>query len=113
MAGAPFATRTANGLTVNFYHPQGGLKFAMNEVTSESRDATNGEPVDVGTVKFDLDMNMQNMVMHSGSTITPTGEPGRYRAQIKPDMAGDWTAQLRYDGPHGHGDLSFTVNVRP
>ncbi|HVZ64172.1 MAG TPA: CusA/CzcA family heavy metal efflux RND transporter [Opitutaceae bacterium] len=108
--GTPFATRTANGLTVNFYHPQGGLRFAMNEVTIEFLD-TNGAPVDVGTVKFDLDMNMQNMVMHSGSTISPAGGPGRYRAEIKPDMAGDWTAQLHYDGPHGQGSVSFTVNV--
>ena len=111
--GTPFATRTASGLTVNFYHPQGGLKFAMNEVTIEFRDASTGEPVDVGTVKFDLDMNMPGMVMHSGSTITPSGELGRYRMKIKPDMAGDWTAQLHYGGPRGQGDLSFTVNVKP
>jgi hypothetical protein len=106
----PFATRTANGLTVNFYHPEGGLKLAMNEVAIEFRDAGGGL-VDVGTVKFDLDMNMPGMVMHSGSTITPEGMPGRYRAEIKPDMAGDWTAQLHYDGPRGSGQFSFTVNV--
>jgi len=111
MLGAPFATRTVNGLTVNFYHPEGGLKFAMNEVVIEFRDAARNVPVDVGTVKFDLDMNMPGMVMHSGSTITPAGEPGRYRAKIKPDMAGDWTAQLHYDGPRGQGSVSFTVNV--
>ncbi len=101
-----------NGLTVNFYHPQGGLKFAMNDIVIEFRGAS-GEFADVGTVKFDLDMNMQNMVMHSGSTITPDGTPGRYRAKIKPDMAGDWTAQLHYDGSRGSGMVSFTVNVTP
>jgi hypothetical protein len=109
--GTPFATRTVNSITVNFYHPEGGLKFAMNEVTIEFRDAVSNEPVDVGTVKFDLDMNMPGMVMHSGSTIVPTGEPGRYRARIKPDMAGDWTAQLRYEGQRGQETVSFTINV--
>jgi uncharacterized protein YfaS (alpha-2-macroglobulin family) len=83
----------------------------MNEVTIEFRDAANNTLVDVGTVKFDLDMNMSGMVMHSGSTITSPDEPGRYRAKIKPDMAGDWTAQLHYDGPRGVGSVSFTVNV--
>ncbi len=112
LPGTPFATHTANGLTVNFYHPQGGLKFAGNEVVIEFRD-TGGELVDVGTVKFDLDMNMPNMAMHSGSTVTPTGEPGRYHAQIKPDMAGDWTVQLHYDGPRGAGQFNFSINVRP
>ena len=111
--GTPFATRSANGLTVNFYHAEGGLKFAANEVTIEFRDAASGEAVDVGTIKLDLDMNMPNMVMHSGSSITPAGSPGRYLAKIKPDMAGDWMAQLRYNGPHGTGSLSFAVNVKP
>ncbi len=111
--GAPFATRSANGLTVNFYHADGGLKFADNEVIIEFRDAASGEAVDVGTVKFELDMNMPGMVMHSGSTITPADAPGRYRAKIKPDMAGDWKAQLSYDGPRGTGSFSFAVNVKP
>ena len=111
--GTPFATRSANGLTVDFYHAGGGLKFADNVVIIEFRDSANGEAVDVGTVKFDLDMNMPNMVMHSGSAITPAGAPGRYRAKIKPDMAGDWMAQLHYDGPHGTGSFSFSVNVKP
>ena len=111
--GAPFATRSANGLTVNFYHSEGALRLADNNVIIEFRDASSGAPVDVGSVKFALDMNMPGMVMHSGSTITPAGGVGRYRAKIKPDMAGDWTAQLHYDGPRGSGELSFTVNVKP
>ena len=31
------------------------------------------------------------MAMHSGSTVAPAGEPGRYRAKIKSDMSGDRT----------------------
>jgi len=27
-------------------------------------------------------------------------------------MAGDWNAQLSYDGPHGHGQQSFSLTVR-
>ena len=108
--GTPFATHTVNGLTVNLYHPQGGLRFAENEMTIEFRNS-DGELVDVGTVKFDLDMNMPGMIMHSGSTVVPAGEAGRYRAKFKPDMAGDWTAQLHYEGPRGSGTVRFTANV--
>ncbi len=78
----------------------------------EFRDSTSGELVDVGTVKFDLDMNMSGMVMHSGATIAPTGTPGQYRAQVKPDMGGDWMATLHYAGSHGEGSTSFSVNVK-
>ncbi|HXB03182.1 MAG TPA: CusA/CzcA family heavy metal efflux RND transporter [Opitutaceae bacterium] len=111
--GEPFATRSENGLTINFYNSEGGLRLAENEVIIQFLDASTGEPIDVGTVTFALDMNMPGMVMHSGSTIEPAGAIGRYRAKIKPDMAGDWTAQLHYDGPHGAGQFSFSVNVKP
>jgi len=110
-SGAPFATRSANGLTINFYHPGGGLRLTGNDVIIEFQDTASGVPVDVGTVKFALDMNMPGMVMHSGGTITSAGGVGRYQAKIKPDMAGDWTAKLDYEGPRGQGSVSFTVNV--
>jgi hypothetical protein len=57
--------------------------------------------------------NMTGMVMHSGATIKRTATPGRYRAEVKPGMGGDWTAKLSFDGPHGHGETTFTVNVKP
>jgi Cu(I)/Ag(I) efflux system membrane protein CusA/SilA len=108
--GEPFATRTVNDLTVNFY-AAGGLRPTQNEVTIEFIDTATGRPVDVGAVKFELVMNMPGMVMNSGSEITPTGDPGRYRAKIKPDMAGDWNAKLDYDGPQGRGSLSFSLTI--
>jgi hypothetical protein len=107
-----FATQTVNGLTITLSTPGGQLWNADNEVTIEFRDA-GGQLVDVGTVKFDLDMNMPGMVMHSASAITPTGTPGQYRAKIKPGMAGDCTAKLSYRGPKGSGEASFSVTAKP
>ena len=75
--------------------------------------ATSAGATRAGTVKFDLDMNMPGMLMHSAGAITPTGEPGRYHAKIKPAMAGDWVAKLNYEGPRGQGAVSFSVNVVP
>ncbi len=112
-SGTPFVTQKVNDLTVNLIHPKGQLQNAVNEIFIEFRDATSGELVDVGTVKFDLDMNMPGMVMHSGSTIKRTGTPGLYSANVKPDMAGDWMATLRYEGPRGSGSVSFSVDVKP
>jgi len=109
----PFATAAVNGLKVGFSNPEGGLRMAPNEVLIEFRDASTGGPVDPGVVKFDLDMNMPGMAMHSGSTISPAGGAGRYRAKIEPAMAGDWTGQLKYDGARGSGEVSFNVNVKP
>jgi len=109
-ARAPFASRTANGLTVNFYLPRGQLRLADNDMLIEFRDAATHEPADVGEVKFEIDMNMPGMAMHSGGSVTADG-PGRYRVKFKPEMAGDWTAQLRYNGARGSGTLNLTVNI--
>ena len=113
VASAPFATQKIDDLTVSFIHPKGELRHADNEVLIEFRKTSTGGLVDVGTVKFDLDMNMAGMVMHAGSDIKPTGTPGQYRAKVTPDMAGGWTAMLRFDGPRGKGKVSFSVNVKP
>jgi hypothetical protein len=63
-------------------------------------------------VKFDLNMNMPGMQMHSGGSIERTNTPGRYRAKIKIDMSGDWNAQISFDGPRGQGQQSFSLTVK-
>jgi len=108
----PFATQTVNGLTVTLSVPEGQLRNADNAVLIAFRDA-NGQLVDTGTVKLDLDMNMPGMVMHAAGAVAPTGTPGQYRAKINPGMAGDWKAKLGYQGPQGTGQATFTINVKP
>jgi len=81
-------------------------------VMIEFRDR-NGQLVDAGNVKFDLNMNMPGMQMSSGGTIERTNTPGRYRAKIKIDMSGDWNAKIAFDGPHGKGQTSFNLNAKP
>jgi hypothetical protein len=111
-ASRPIGTHTINGLTVTLSTPDGQLRNGDNDVIIEFRDP-GGQLVDVGTVRFDLDMNMPGMVMHSAGAITPSGTPGQYRAKIKPDMAGDWTAKISYRGPRGSGETSFSVTAKP
>ncbi|HEX4645782.1 MAG TPA: efflux RND transporter permease subunit, partial [Verrucomicrobiae bacterium] len=110
--GQTIATQIVNGLTITLSTPGGQLQNADNEVIIEFRDA-GGQPVDVGTVRLELDMNMPGMVMHSAGAIKPTRTPGQYRAKIKPDMGGDWAAKLSYQGPKGSGEVNFTVAVKP
>src|SRR5213593_2569558 len=111
ISGAPFASQTVNDLTVSFIHPQGELRRGNNEILIEFRDR-NGQLVDAGNVKFDLDMNMPGMQMHSGGTIERTNTPGRYRAKIKIDMSGDWNAKISFDSPHGKGQQSFSLTAK-
>src|SRR3989441_8064072 len=111
ISSAPFLTQNVNDLTTNFIAREGALRQGNNQVLIEFRDR-NGQLVDVGNVKFDIDMNMPGMQMHSGSTIERTNTPGRYRAKIKIDMSGDWNAKISFDGPHGHGQQSFSLTAK-
>jgi len=111
ISGASFLTQNVNDLTANFSAREGQLRQGTNEVLIEFRDR-NGQLADVGNVRFDMDMNMPGMQMHSGGTIEQASTPGRYRAKIKIDMSGDWNAKIVYDGPRRHGQQSFSVTVK-
>src|SRR5437763_1824385 len=111
ISGAPLLTQNVNDLTANLIAPEGQLGQGNNELLIEFRNR-NGQLVDVGNVKFDLNMNMPGMQMSSGGTIERTNTPGRYRAKIKADMAGDWNARISFDGPHGHGQQSFSITAK-
>ncbi len=111
ISGALFASQSVNDLTVNFIHPQGQLRRGDNEFLIEFRNAQD-QLVDVGNVRFDLDMNMPGMQMHSGGTIDRTNTAGRYRAKIKIDMSGDWNAKISFDSPHGKGQQSFSLTAK-
>jgi hypothetical protein len=111
MSGAPFLTQNVNDLTANFVAREGALRQGNNEVLIEFRDR-NGQLVDVGNVKLDMDMNMPGMQMHSGGAIERTSAPGRYRAKIKSDMSGDWSAKISFEGPHGKAERSFSLTVK-
>ncbi len=111
ISGAPFLTQNVNDLTANFIASKDQLHAGNNDIVIEFRDR-DGQLVDVGNVKFDLNMNMPGMQMSSGGTIERTNTPGRYRAKIKIDMSGDWNAKISFDGPHGQGQQSFSATVK-
>ena len=105
----PVVQKKVNDLTVTIKMPA-GLRLAQNNLLIEFRkgDAL----LDVGDVKFSLDMNMSGMTMHDAAKVVPAGTPGQYRATIKPEMGGDWVASIEYSGPQGLGRTSFAVSVK-
>jgi len=109
--GVPFLTQNVNDLRANFVAPEGQLRQGNNEVLIEFRDR-NGQLIDVGNVRFDMDMNMPGMQMHSGGTIERTNTPGRYRARLKIGMSGDWNAKISFDGARGQAQQSFVISAK-
>jgi YtkA-like len=106
--GEPIATRTVGDLTISLY---GDLRNGQSEVLVRFTNS-GGQLKDVGDVKTDLNMNMPGMVMNSGGDVTRTSTPGVYRAQLKPQMGGDWVVKLSWQGPAGDGQVEIPVSVK-
>ena len=66
----------------------------------------------VGKVTFALSMAMPGMNMRSPASIELTSVPGRYLAEVTPDMMGDWSGVVDYDGPRGNSDVQLSISVK-
>ena len=111
-AALPFASETVNGITATLSTRSGELQAGDNEVLIQFRNSA-GDAIDAGTVKLELTMNMPGMTMRAAGNVQPVNAVGKYRAKLKPDMAGDWNAKLSFDGPNGKGETTFPVSAKP
>ena len=109
IAGGP----AGNNLTATLTNSDGVLHKGKQEFTLTFADAS-GKPVDVGSVALNYRMpTMGGMAeMNSGTTFTTTGTPGVYLGKAEIDMAGEWQAQITYEGAAGKGQASFSVKAK-
>jgi hypothetical protein len=108
---APVAKITQDGVIVSILSPDGQIHAKDNSLKIRFQDQ-NGHPVEAENVKLELNMNMPGMVMHSGAKISKERGSGNFQAHLTPDMAGDWSADLYYQGPQGPAKLTLPINVR-
>jgi hypothetical protein len=47
--------------------------------------------------------------MNNGATFTSTGTPGVYSGKTDIEMAGEWQAQITYEGPAGKGAFKLPI----
>ena len=109
--GKPFATGPAgNNLTATLSSDSGTLKKDKQEFTLTFSDAS-GKPVDVGSVALNYRMPAMGSMaeMNNGSTFKTTSTPGVYTGSVDIEMAGEWQAQITYEGPAGKGAFSLPV----
>jgi hypothetical protein len=50
--------------------------------------------------------------MNDQATLTTTETPGIYRGKVNIEMAGEWQAQIAYEGPAGSGKATITVSAQ-
>ncbi len=105
-----------DNLTVTLSSDTGKLKTGDQEIMLAFTDAS-GKAVDVGMVKAAaLNFHMPAMgsmaVMNNAATFTTTGVPGLYKGKVKIEMAGEWQAQISYEGEKGSGKTTLQVTAQ-
>jgi multidrug efflux pump subunit AcrB len=105
------ASSTQDGVTISMLTSDGRIYAKDNSLTIKFADE-NGNALNAREVKMDLSMNMPGMVMHSAAKINTGTRPGEYLAHLTPDMAGDWIADVTFQGPQGPTTLVLPINVK-
>lgn len=102
-----------NNLTATLASADGVIHKGKQEFTLTFTDSS-GKPVDVGSVALNYRMAAMGSMaeMNSGATFKTTGTPGVYRGNVDIEMAGEWQAQITYEGPAGKGSFSLPINAK-
>ena len=114
--GAPgkvIKTVTVDNLTATLSNGTGYLKQGEQEVTLAFTDSA-GKPVDVGSMSLNFHMDQMGTmpVMNNSTTFLTTSTPGVCRGRVNIESAGEWQAQLAFEGQAGKGKTTFTVTAR-
>src|SRR5437868_5713077 len=111
--GKVVKSATVGNLTVEISSATGQLKHGGDEFFITFKDSS-GKPVDVGAAALTFHMPaMGSMaVMNDQSSLNTTSTPGVYRGKANIEMAGEWQAQVSYEGTAGKGQTSFPVTAQ-
>jgi hypothetical protein len=102
-----------NNLTATISSKDGALRNGDNDFFVSFKDSS-GKAVEVGAVGLTFHMPTMGTMpaMNDTASFTETGTPGVYQGKVKLESAGDWQAQLSYEGPAGKGKTSFSVTAQ-
>ena len=102
-----------NNLTVTLSNKDGVFRHGDQDFFVSFKDSS-GKLVEVGAVGLTCQMPAMGTMpgMNNAATLTATSTPGVYQGKLKLETAGDWQAQLSYEGPAGKGKTTFTVTAQ-
>ena len=103
-------------LMVTLSNETGKLKRGEQEIMLTFTDPS-GKAVDVGMVSAAaLTFHMPSMgsmaPMNDSATFTTTAVPGVYKGKVNVEMAGEWQAQISFEGAAGSGKTMIPVSVQ-
>jgi len=108
----PLQSVKSGALDVVLLSDHDAIRHGKDSFVIEFKSASNGNLVDVGTVRVTASMPMPGMPMFGSIDVQRTGVPGRYAATSEFSMAGTWRLMVEWDGPAGRGAVGFSGNVQ-
>jgi len=102
-----------NNLTATISSADGVLRNGKQNFTLTFADQS-GKAVDVGSVALNFFMPAMGSMaaMNNPASFTTTDTPGVYAGKVDLEMAGEWQAQITYDGPAGKGKATITITAQ-
>jgi hypothetical protein len=111
--GKTIKSGPVGNLTVSLSNADGVLKKGKQDLTITFAD-TSGKPADVGSASLNFFMPAMGSMsaMNSPASLVTTGTPGIYKANVDIEMAGEWQAQVAFDGPAGKGKGTIAITAQ-
>ncbi|MGI8669587.1 MAG: FixH family protein [Aridibacter sp.] len=101
-----------DNLTVMLSGKDGKLKNGQQEIMLSFTDGS-GNPVDIKAASLNFNMPAMGSMaeMNNAANLTTTGTKGQFKGKVNVEMAGDWTAQLSYEGAET-GNTTISTKVQ-
>ena len=91
--------KVSDNLTVAISNPEGKLKNGAQDITLTFTDGA-GNPVEISAASLNFNMPAMGSMaeMNDPATLTTTSTPGEFKGKVTLQMAGEWIAQISYEG---------------
>lgn len=101
-----------DNLVVTLSNPEGKLKNGEQDLMLTFQDGA-GKPVDIKAASLNFNMPAMGSMaeMNDAATLSTTTTPGQFKGRVKLQMAGEWIAQISYEGAQT-GKTTMTLNAQ-
>ena len=104
--------KISDKLTVAIMSEDGKLKNGSQQITLKFTD-NQGNPVEMKAASLNFNMPAMGSMaeMNDSANLSTTDTTGEFKGDLKLQMAGDWTAQIAYEGVEtGKTTIAVTAN---
>ncbi|HUF03579.1 MAG TPA: FixH family protein [Aridibacter sp.] len=103
--------KVGENLTVAISNPEGKLGMGEQEIGLKFTDGS-GNPVEISAASLNFNMPAMGSMaeMNDAATLNTTSTPGEFTGTVNIQMAGEWIAQISYEGKET-GKTTMTVTA--